>query len=82
MGDHSELEEVQVDALYRAWRTFLQGLAVVVLTAGATALTAALAPGIQWTAGYWQAAGLAVAQAVVVAVASYVHRRFGAEPSV
>lgn len=82
MGEHSTPDEINRDALVRAWRTFGQGLVVVAALAGATALYTAVTPGVSWTGAYWSATGLAIAQAVLSAVASYVHRKLGSDPSV
>jgi hypothetical protein len=70
----------KVDARNRAVRTFAQGLWVTALGAGTTAATAAIAPGIHWTREYWTGVGLAVAGAVTMAAASYVHRLVSAPP--
>lgn len=82
MGEHNALDEVRADAIYRAVRTFIQGVAVVALAAALTTLTAVVSSGVELTPAYAKAAGLAVLQAVLAAVASYVHRRYGAPPEV
>jgi hypothetical protein len=67
---------VEQDAQVRAFRTFAQGLTVDVFAAIAVALTAAVAGGIEWTSAYWVALGLAVSKSVIVAIVSYLARRF------
>lgn len=68
------------DASSRAVRTFVGSLIAVALTAAGTALTAALAGGIRWTAAYWQAVGAAVGLAVVNAAVAYVLRHLATPP--
>lgn len=64
-----------VDARNRAWRTFVQGLAVDVLLSAAAALTLALsAPELTWSKPYWIGVGLAVGKSVLQAVTSYAAR--------
>lgn len=82
MGEHTAINDVKADALQRAARTFAQGLATVALVALSTALITAFAPGIEWTSSYWQATALAAGQAVLMAAASYVHRRLGSPDDV
>lgn len=67
---------VETDAQVRAFRTFVQGVGVDVLAAIAVALTAAIAGGIEWTSAYWLALSLAVAKSAVVAIVSYLARKF------
>lgn len=61
------------DARNRSFRTFTQGLLVVVLTTMAT-LICDQAGAIEWTTKYWAVFGGAAGTAVLTAIASYVMR--------
>jgi hypothetical protein len=64
------------DATNRAWRTFLQGLLVDVVSAVALALLPALAGAeFAWTAEYWTAVALLAGKTAVMTVVSYVSRK-------
>jgi hypothetical protein len=64
------------DARNRAWRTFVQGLAVDILAA----LVLAVGPALMQTDGlttraYWSTMGALVLKTVVTAVVSYIARK-------
>lgn len=63
------------DAANRAFRTLIQGLAFDVAAAIVVALSAAIAPGIEWTRAYWIALALAVGKSAVVSIVSYFARK-------
>jgi Na+/melibiose symporter-like transporter len=63
------------DAQTRAFRTLIQGLAVDLAAAIATAAAVAIAGGIEWTQAYWVALALAVAKSAVTAIVSYFARK-------
>lgn len=67
---------VEADARNRAFRTWVQGLALDVAAGACVALAAAVAGGIDWTHTYWVALGLAVAKSTVQAAVSYLARKF------
>lgn len=64
---------VKQDAMSRSFRTLLQGIASVALTAVGTGLLA-LTGSVEWTTHYWTALGVSIGTAVVTAVISYVAR--------
>jgi hypothetical protein len=66
---------VESDARTRAFRTFVQGLAVDVLAAAGVAVAAAISGGISWTQTYWVTFGLALGKSVVTAGLSYIARK-------
>lgn len=68
------------DAWNRAIRTFIQGLWLDVSTALVLAIVAGLTD-VQWTSEYWTGFGLMLLKTVVLAAASYVHRRLRPPPS-
>lgn len=83
MGTYVGGRVAAADARQRAWRTFVQGLAVDVVAAVAAALALALAdPAFSWTRLYWSGVGLALAKTALTAGASYVarHRMPPADP--
>jgi len=63
------------DAGERAFRTLIQGLLFDVAAAVVVALSAAIAPGIEWTRAYWVALALAVGKSAIVSVVSYFARK-------
>lgn len=67
---------IESDARNRAFRTWIQGLALDVAAGAAVALAAAIAGGIEWTRVYWVTLGLVVAKSCVQAVVSYFARKF------
>jgi hypothetical protein len=66
---------VETDASERAFRTLIQGLAFDVAAAIVVALSAAIAPGIEWTRAYWVALALAIGKSAVVSMVSYFARK-------
>lgn len=67
---------VERDAAERAWRTWMQGLAVDVAAGVGVALVAGVAGGIEWTHAYWIALALAVGKSSVTAALAYFARKF------
>lgn len=66
---------VATDAANRAFRTLIQGLAFDVAAAVVVALSAAIAPGIEWTRAYWLALCLAIFKSAIVSMVSYFARK-------
>jgi hypothetical protein len=70
-----DLLSVQADAQDRSWRTFLQGLAIDLVTAAVIVLAMNIAD-LQWTAAYWAVIGTTVAKSLVQAFVAYWMRMF------
>lgn len=66
--------DASTDAKNRAWRTFLQGLLLDVVTTVAVAVAAQLSD-IRWTKEYWLGVAALVGKSVVMAVVAYVMRK-------
>lgn len=62
------------DAKNRAWRTFVQGLALDVATTLVMLLATTL-PGVQWTRTWWLALGGLLAKTAVQTAVAYLARK-------
>jgi len=71
--DYTTDAETSHDARNRAWRTFLQGLAIDVMVA-LWGLVASLAGGIEWNRAFWVALAVLAGKTVVQTVVSYLAR--------
>ena len=74
---------VNLDAKNRAWRTFLQGLAIDLAVAVATTLLVWLPAADLSSGDGWKIFGLSLAKTLIQTVAAYVMRKFvppGQEP--
>lgn len=63
----------RADARQRAWRTFLQGLAIDVAVAVSGVLGVALGD-VHWSAAWWTMLGLLVAKTALQTAVSYLAR--------
>lgn len=66
--------DASTDAKNRAWRTFLQGLLLDVVTTVAVAVAAQLSD-IRWTKEYWVGVAVLAGKSVVMAVIAYIMRK-------
>lgn len=67
-------KSTEADAKNRAWRTFLQGLLLDVLTTVAVAVAAQLTD-IRWTKEYWIGIAALAGKSVVMAIIAYIMRK-------
>lgn len=82
MNEYDTLDVAKADAMKRALRTLAQGIGATVLVAVVAVLTVAFGDGVQWTVEYWQGLGALVGSSALTAAIAYLHRRFGADPTV
>jgi hypothetical protein len=77
MTTKKQLEQTKLvqDAQNRAWRAFVQGLGIDLLTAVAIVVAQVVAQPLEAWQG-WLAVGVSLARSVAGAAASYVMRRF------
>jgi hypothetical protein len=83
MNEFDVLDVAKADAVKRALRTLAQGLAATVLVAVvSTVYEAVFAGDVEWNGAYWAKIGIMAGSAAVTAAVSYLHRRFGSDPTV
>lgn len=80
MSHHYAPMSVEADARDRAWRTFVQGLAIDVSGALLVALMVPMTD-IRWTREYWIGVGLLAGKTVIHSAVSYLYRKLVAPGS-
>lgn len=75
MTTPGEAAVTKLDAKDRAWRTFLQGLAIDVGVAVVLVLAVAFTK-IEWTLLYWQGLGLSLSRTILQSGVAYLMRVF------
>lgn len=76
MADHRVTTATTQDATNRAWRSFLQGLGIDVLVAVSMLVYTIFDEAEAWGQLEWGVIGFSLLKTVLVAVASFVMRRF------
>lgn len=74
-SNYSAAVETAADARNRAWRTFVQGVAVDVAVSVLGVLVVLSVDTIEWTGTYWLAIASLVARSAIVALVAAVARR-------